>query len=106
MEPTRTQAEINHAEWHDPANWSGKWPCNAYFSKLDSRLLVPAIWNTSWSPHILNHGHSLAALLQYGFLLMMCIVVGIIASARAQEDRERGMDAPPPAARQVRPQPR
>ena len=35
------QDEINRAEWENPDNWSGpKW-ISVYFSKRDSRTLVP-----------------------------------------------------------------
>ena len=35
-----SQAERDEAEWHDPANWHGG-PLGLYYSKADSRSLVP-----------------------------------------------------------------
>ena len=35
------EEEINQAEWQNPLNWSGpKW-LSVYFSKRDTRILVP-----------------------------------------------------------------
>ncbi len=42
---TANQSAINEAEWHNPQNWTStkwKWPA-IYFSKRDSRILVPKL---------------------------------------------------------------
>jgi hypothetical protein len=35
------QDDINDAEWRNPANWSWPEPLGLYFSKRDTRPLVP-----------------------------------------------------------------
>jgi len=65
------QREINKEEWENPANWSGRWPFNAYFSKRDSRILVPGLWNHTLSPATFNYGHRYGALTQAVVLLFM-----------------------------------
>lgn len=35
-----TQAEIDDAEWNNPANWHGG-PMGIYYSRVDSRAFVP-----------------------------------------------------------------
>lgn len=38
---TLGQGELNQQEWENPDNWSGPKLVSMYFSKLDSRVLVP-----------------------------------------------------------------
>jgi uncharacterized membrane protein len=35
------QADINEAEWRNPANWTGPKLLSVYFSKRDMRVWVP-----------------------------------------------------------------
>jgi hypothetical protein len=71
-EPTDQRA-INDAQWHDPANWAGVRLFQAYFSKRDSRIFVPGLWNSRFSPATLNYGH------RYGFLVQSLLLGFILA---------------------------
>lgn len=79
MDDKPSQREINQAEWANPDNWSGTWPFNAYFSKRDSRIFVPGLWNNLLSPATLNYGHRYGPLVQasmlvfiFGVWVLMC----------------------------------
>jgi hypothetical protein len=74
MEELRNQREINQAEWENLDNWSGVWPFNAYFSKRDSRVFVPALWdNRVLSPSTLNMGNRLGP---FVLQLMLTLIFG------------------------------
>jgi hypothetical protein len=75
MDQTRSQREINDGEWSNPSNWSGKWPANAYFSKRDSRIVVPALWNSMFSPATINYGHRFGPLTMSATLLFIFSVL-------------------------------
>jgi hypothetical protein len=58
MNTAESQREVNDREWNDQENWNGFWPFNLYFSKRDSRLWVPALFNSRlFSPTTINFGH-------------------------------------------------
>jgi uncharacterized membrane protein len=73
----KTQREINDAEWRNPENWAGIGPFKAYFSKRDSRIWVPLLWNSrAFSPATINLGH------RYGLFalsLLFYMIIGIVA---------------------------
>lgn len=53
------QADINEAEWDNPANWSGPGKGYFYFSKRDSRTWVPK--SIPWMGWTLNLGQPAGA---------------------------------------------
>lgn len=58
------QDEINNLEWQNPENWGGIKFLGLYFSKEDSRLLVPKRNPAmGWT---LNLGHQLALFWLFG----------------------------------------
>jgi uncharacterized membrane protein len=48
------QDQINQAEWENPENWSGPRAFAAYFSKRDSRTVVPK--RLTWMGWTVNLG--------------------------------------------------
>ena len=83
----------NDEEWRNPDNWSGKWPFNAYFSKRDTRIFVPAFWNIRWCPATnLNHGNPFGPLIQSLFVLFALAVYVVLSWVRSH--REPAVDVP------------
>ena len=67
---------LNHNEWHNPNNWSRMGLFGVYFSKADTRVLVPkATPALGWT---LNFGHRLSVL-----WLSVIIVVPVLAAVTA-----------------------
>ena len=64
-EKPSNQAAINEAEWRNPLNWTSA----AYFSKHDSRILVPR--HIRWMGWTLNFGHPRA-------LFAIVVIVAVI----------------------------
>lgn len=63
------QLQINEAEWADERNWSGPRWLGCYFSKRDTRTVVPKrIPGMGWT---INLGRS------SGVLVLVAILVGI-----------------------------
>lgn len=61
------QSEINEREWQTPDNWSGPdWLC-LYFSKKDSRTLVPK--RIPWMGFTLNLGQPSGVYALVGIIL-------------------------------------
>ncbi|MBX9788604.1 MAG: hypothetical protein K2Y37_06785 [Pirellulales bacterium] len=73
MDDKPSQREINQAEWANPDNWSGTWPFNAYFSKRDSRIVVPGLWNSTLSPATINYGHRFGPAIQVSVLVAIFV---------------------------------
>ena len=67
MSSPETQQQVNLEEWNNPDNWSGLGLWKVYFSKRDSRVWVPRLWNGAMSPHTINMGH------RWGFPAM-CLI--------------------------------
>jgi uncharacterized membrane protein len=72
-----TQQDLNDLEWKNPDNWSQRGLLGLYFSKKDSRIVVPkAMPSLGWT---LNLAHQAGALSLIGALLLPTfILVGII----------------------------
>ena len=63
------QEQINQAEWENPANWSGPRWLALYFSKTDTRTLVPKrIPLMGWTVNLGRTG---------GMLLLLAVLVGM-----------------------------
>ncbi|MGB8367917.1 MAG: protein kinase, partial [Verrucomicrobiia bacterium] len=65
----KEQMSINEAEWRNPLNWTSA----AYFSKRDSRILVPR--HIRWMGWTLNFGHPLAL-----FAIVAIVIVIVFLS--------------------------
>jgi uncharacterized membrane protein len=79
MTSTTSQRDINHAEWKNPDNWSGIWLFRVYFGKRDSRIWVPAWFNSRFfSPATINLGHRFGFLVLSMLYLWGCVIFGVI----------------------------
>jgi uncharacterized membrane protein len=67
------QNEINRAEWSNPDNWSGLPFHRAYFSKRDSRLIVPQSRLGLFGPMTINLGH------RWGFAFLTMLYCAVVA---------------------------
>lgn len=68
-----TQNDKNQIEWENPNNWSSRGILGLYFSKGDSRIVVPkAMPSLGWT---LNLAHPAGALSLMGFLLLPALVL-------------------------------
>jgi uncharacterized membrane protein len=78
------QDEINRAEWENADNWSGpKW-MSVYFSKRDSRTLVPKQIRAMGGT--LNLGKKAGVFCLIAFvvsLLLLIVMLGVLAWAGA-----------------------
>jgi uncharacterized membrane protein len=74
-----TQDEINQAEWEDPDNWSDGL-FGVYFSKRDTRVLVPKRGRRGWT---LNLGQKRGSFLFVFYLLLPSIVIALMGIAGA-----------------------
>jgi uncharacterized membrane protein len=69
--------DINEAEWRNPANWSWRGPLGLYFSKRDTRILVPkATPVMGWT---LNFAHPACA-----YILIATLLLPIVLAAAVQ----------------------
>ena len=72
-----SQSEINQCEWKDPDNWSGpKW-LSVYFSKRDSRVLVPK--QIPWTGGTLNLGRTAGVV--WLILIILSLAIAPLAVA-------------------------
>ncbi len=71
--------EINQAEWQNPLNWSGpKW-LSVYFSKRDTRVLVPK--QMPWMGGTLNLGRTAGVVWLVVILLLLAVAPLAVAIA-------------------------
>jgi len=63
------QDQINQAEWENPENWSGPRAFAVYFSKRDSRTVVPK--RLTWMGWTVNLGTTA------GVFWLIAVLVGI-----------------------------
>jgi len=61
--------DIDHAEWENPDNWAGPRWASVYFSKRDSRTVVPK--QLPWMGWTVNLGNAA------GVFTLMGVLVGI-----------------------------
>jgi len=73
-----TQRDINEAEWSNPDNWGGVGVWRVYFSKRDSRILVPTSRSKIFGGTIINLGHSWGGMLRNLFLTYWIVVIGFL----------------------------
>jgi uncharacterized membrane protein len=78
VDDTCSQREINDAEWRNPDNWSDNWFFRAYFSKRDSRLLVPRYFNNMFMPTTPNFGHRRGVAFVSPVTILAAIITGYI----------------------------
>ncbi len=74
------QNKVNQAEWENPQNWSGpKW-LSAYFSKNDSRTVVPK--QIPWMGWTVNLGKTAGLLWFVGVLdgIPLLVILIVIAT--------------------------
>lgn len=78
------QNRINQAEWENPANWSGPRWAAVYFSKRDTRTVVPKrIPRMGWT---MNLGHSAGVFWLMGALVgipLLVILILVLTGGRA-----------------------
>jgi uncharacterized membrane protein len=67
-----SREELNDREWADPENWGGPSWCSLYFSKRDSRVLVPK--RRPWAGWTFNLARTAGALWFTGLLLFAILV--------------------------------
>jgi len=89
MNPNEIQRDTNEQEWNDAENWNGFWPFNLYFSKRDSRLWVPALFNSWFSPTTINLRHRFGILMAMICWIAFGGVIGwSIGHASSRQERE------------------
>jgi uncharacterized membrane protein len=72
MNASRSNEDVNESEWNDLGNWAGVGPFKCYFSKRDSRLLVPR-YHHWFAPRTVNFGH------RFGCVYRNSIVIAVVA---------------------------
>jgi serine/threonine protein kinase len=76
--PAASQPAINEAEWRNPQNWTNtkwKWPA-IYFSKRDSRILVPKLLpGFGWTVNLGNLRGAFALLAIVAAIIIALVVV-------------------------------
>lgn len=70
------QNEINQSEWRNPENWSGPKALSVYFSKRDSRTVVPK--QLTWMGWTVNLAKTAGAFWLMGVLVGLPLLVIII----------------------------
>jgi serine/threonine protein kinase len=75
LDSTVNQSAINEAEWRNPQNWTStkwKWPA-IYFSKRDSRILVPKLLpGLGWT---VNLGNLRGAFALFAIFIIVIIII-------------------------------
>jgi uncharacterized membrane protein len=70
------QDDINKAEWRNPANWSWRGLLGLYFSKGDTRIVVPKARPVmGWT---LNFAHPASAYILIAILLLPIVLVAAV----------------------------
>ena len=75
-----SREEQNDREWANPENWGGPVWCSIYFSKRDSRVLVPK--RRGWGGWTFNLART-AGVLWFTGLVLFAILVPIAVLLRA-----------------------
>ena len=70
------QNETDQAEWENPDNWSGPKALSAYFSKKDSRTVIPK--QLPWMGWTVNLGKTAGVFWLIGVLLGIPLAVILI----------------------------
>jgi uncharacterized membrane protein len=72
-----SERETNPAEWQNADNWSGPRWLSVYFSKRDTRLVVPK--QLPWTGGTLNLGHPAGVICLVLVILLLAVVPLVVA---------------------------
>ena len=75
-EAAMNQHDVNRAEWENPENWSGPRAFAVYFSKRDSRVIVPK--RLPWMGWTVNLAQTTGVFWLLGTLVAIPILVMLI----------------------------